>query len=72
MKPHARRLALVVSAAAMLGACAELRDMMRESQRPEVVAEGAGMAEAAGKPATAGDQPIAADEIGRASCRERV
>ena len=72
MKPHARRLALVVSAAAMLGACAELRDMMRESQRPEVVAEGAGMAEAAGKPATAGDQPIAAEAPREADVSEII
>ncbi len=72
MKPHARRLALVVSAAAMLGACAELRDMMRESQRPEVAAEGAGMAEAAGKPATAGDQPIAAEAPREADVSEII
>ena len=72
MKPHARRLALVVSAAAMLGACAELRDMMRESQRPEVVAEGAGMPEAAGKPATAGGQPISAEAPREADVSEII
>ncbi len=42
---HAQRLALVVSAAAMLGACAELRDMLRDEPGSAIAEQRAGAPE---------------------------
>ena len=73
MGTHARRLTLIVLAAAMLGACAELREMMRESQRPEVAAEkGAGAPEAAGKSATAEGEILFGQKAGEADVSEVI
>ncbi|MCH7711884.1 MAG: type II secretion system protein GspD, partial [Proteobacteria bacterium] len=69
---HAQRLALVVSAAVMLGACAELRDMMRDEPDPGRVEQRAGAAEAAGKPVTAEGQVLGGQKAGEADVSEVI
>ena len=72
MGTQARRLALVVSAAAMLGACAELRDMLHDEPGPRVAEEGAGAPEAAGKPATGEGQVLTGQKAGEADVSEVI
>ncbi len=61
---------LFVAAAAMLGACAELREMMRDE--PGRAEQRAGAPEAAAKPATAEGQPISAEAPREADVSEVI
>ncbi|MCH9052782.1 MAG: type II secretion system secretin GspD [Proteobacteria bacterium] len=56
----------------MLGACAELRDMMRDEPGPGRVEQRAGAAEAAGKPVTAEGQVLGGQKAGEADVSEVI
>ncbi|MCH8196826.1 MAG: type II secretion system secretin GspD [Proteobacteria bacterium] len=71
MGTQARRLALVVSAAAMLGACAELREMMRDEPGPRVAEQRAEAPEAA-IPGPGEGPPFSQEGLGEAGVSEVI